>query len=130
MLQMPLSPIRPLAVAGIVALMACGPGTTSSFAAEEQAAAEESVKDCVADLDAGFREEDGKYFFTMNFQNKCARAVQCSVEAYITSFRGPISAQTVLHLPAREQTPTQKSYTIRVNANGGSAQYGRDCSFE
>jgi hypothetical protein len=127
---MPLSLVRLLAAAGIVAFMACGPGMTSSFAAENQAAAEDSVKGCIADLDAGFREEDGKYFFTMNFQNSCARPVQCSIQAYITSYRGPISAQTVLHLPAREQAPSETRYSIRVNANGGSAQYGRECQFE
>ena len=127
---MPSFLIRPLAAAGIVALTACGPGMTASLAAETQATTEESPKGCIADLDAGFREEDGKYFFTMNFQNNCARPIQCSIQAYITSHRGPISAQTVLHLPAKGQTPIQKSYAIRVNANGGSAQYGRDCSFE
>ena len=127
---MPSSLIRPLAAAGIVALTACDPGMTASFAAEPQTTAEESPKGCIADLDSGFSEEGGKYFFTMNFQNNCARPIQCSIQAYITSHRGPISAQTVLHLPAKEQTPTQKSYVIRVNANGGTAQYGRDCSFE
>jgi hypothetical protein len=127
---MPLPLIRLLAAAGVVGLTACGPGMTSLFAAENRAADEQSAKECIADLDAGFREDGDKYFFTMNFQNNCARPIQCSIQAYITSHRGPISAQTMLHLPAKEQAPTQKSYTIRVNANGGSAQYGRDCSFE
>jgi hypothetical protein len=125
-----LSLIRPLAAAGIAALAVCGPGMTQSFATENQAADEGSVQGCIADLDAGFREEQGKYFFTMNFQNNCARRIQCSVQAYITSHRGPISAQTILHLPAKEQAPSETRYSIRVNANGGSAQYGRECSFE
>ena len=124
-----LSLIRPLAAAGVVAIMICGAGTTSSFAAETPAAAEESAKGCVADLDASFSEQGGKYFFTMNFQNNCDKPIMCSIDAYITSFRGPVTAHTILHFPAKAQTPAHKSYAVRVNAMSGTVQYGRSCNF-
>jgi hypothetical protein len=123
------SAIRLMTAAGIVTTALFGPGPTMSFAAEDGLTAEQSAKECIADLDTGYSDDAGKYFFTMNFQNNCDKPIKCTIEAYITSYRGPVSAHTVLHFPAKEQTPAQKSYAVRVKAIGGVAQYGRDCSF-
>lgn len=126
---MSLSAFRLLAAAGWAAAALFGPGPTVSFAADDQVTSEPSAKECIADLDTGYSDDGGKYFFTMNFQNNCDKPIKCTIDAYITSYRGPVSAHTVLHFPAKEQTPAQKSYAVRVNAMGGVAQYGRDCSF-
>jgi hypothetical protein len=123
------SALRLLAAAGCVAAALFGPGLAVSFAADDQAATEPSAKECIADLDTGYSDNAGKYFFTMNFQNNCDKPIKCTIDAYITSYRGPVSAHTVLHFPPKEQSPAQKSYAVRVNAMGGVAQYGRDCSF-
>ena len=106
---------------------ACGHGP-ASFAADD-GAAPESANQCIADLDSGYSDDQGKYFFTMNFQNNCDKPIMCSIEAYITSFRGPITAHTILHFPARAQEPARKSYAIRVNAMSGTVQSGRACNF-
>jgi hypothetical protein len=129
--ERPMSPstIRLLTAAGCVAAALFGAGPTVSFAAEDQVTTEPSAKECIADLDTGYSDEAGKYFFTMNFQNNCDRPIKCTIDAYITSYRGAASAHTVLHFPPREQTPAQKSYAVQVKAMGGVAQYGRDCSF-
>jgi hypothetical protein len=126
---MSLSAFRLLAAAGCVATALLGAGPAVSFAADDQVATEPSAKECIADLDTGYSDDAGKYFFTMNFQNNCDKPIKCTVDAYITSYRGPVSAHTVLHFPAKEQTPAQKSYAVQVKAIGGVAQYGRDCSF-
>ena len=55
----PLSQIRSLAAAGVLALIVRGCGMPASFAADNPAAAGASARECIADLDAGFREEDG-----------------------------------------------------------------------
>lgn len=123
------SALRLLATAGSLAATLFGPGPTASFAAEEPLTTEQSAKECIADLDTGYSDDAGKYFFTMNFQNNCDKPIKCTIDAYITSYRGPVSAHTILHFPAKEQTPAQKSYAVRVKAIGGVAQYGRDCSF-
>jgi hypothetical protein len=123
------SVLRLLAAAGCVAAALLGPGPAVSFAADDHATTEPSAKECIADLDTGYSDDGGKYFFTMNFQNNCDKPIKCTIDAYITSYRGPVSAHTVLHFPAKEQSPAQKSYAVRVNAMGGVAQYGRDCSF-
>jgi hypothetical protein len=123
------SAIRLMTAAGIVTTALFGPGPTVSFAAEDQVATEQSAKECIADLDSGYTDDAGKYFFTMNFQNNCDKPIMCTIEAYITSFRGPTSARTILHFPPKEQTPAQKSYAVRVKAMSGTVQYGRTCSF-
>jgi hypothetical protein len=126
---MPLSVTRLPAVIGCVAAIAFGPRLTASLAADDSAAPVASAKECIADLDSGYADHAGKYFYTMNFQNNCDKPITCSIDAYITSFRGPISAHSILHFPAMVQTPAHKSYAIRVNAMSGTVQYGRACSF-
>jgi hypothetical protein len=123
-----LSVTRSLAVIGsIFALL--GLGTTVSLAADDKAAQTTSALECVADLDSGYTDEGGKYFFTMNFQNNCDKPILCSINAYITSFRGPITAHTTLQFPPRAQEPARKSYAVRVNAMSGTVQAGRSCNF-
>jgi hypothetical protein len=106
-----------------------GAGVAGSPAAEDAAASASSAQECIADLDFGYTDDAGKYFFTMNFQNNCDKPIMCSIEAYITSFRGPISAHTILQFPARAQEPARKSYAVRVNAMTGTVQAGRTCNF-
>jgi hypothetical protein len=129
--ECPMSPsaLRLLATAGCVAATLFGPGLTVSLAADDPASIEPSAKQCIADLDSGYSDDAGKYFYTMNFQNNCDKPIICTIDAYITSFRGPISAHTILHFPAKAQTPAQKSYAVRVNAMSGTVQYGRACNF-
>src|SRR5450756_2398833 len=116
---MSLSVARSLAAVGCVSAT-LGVGMTVSLAATPAT----SAKECIADLDSGYTDEGGKYFFTMNFQNSCDQPIMCSIDAYITSFRGPITAHTILHFPARAQEPARKSYAIRVNAMSGTVQAG------
>ncbi|MDB5516088.1 MAG: hypothetical protein JWQ17_2846 [Tardiphaga sp.] len=123
------SALRLLAATGCVAAALFGPGPTASLAADDQGTAEESATACIADLDSGYSDDAGKYFFTLNYQNNCDKPIKCTIEAYITSFRGPTSAHTTLNFPAKEQTPARKSYAIRVKAMSGTVQSGRDCSF-
>jgi hypothetical protein len=125
---MSLSITRSLAAMGCVAAAVFGSGLTTSFAADD-GVVPETAKECIVDLDGGYSDDGGKYFFTMNFQNNCAKPVMCSIDAYITSFRGPISAHTILHFPAKAQTPARKSYAVRVNAMSGTVQSGRACNF-
>jgi hypothetical protein len=116
-----------LAVGCIVA--ASGAGVVGSPAAEDAATSASSAQECIADLEFGYTDDAGKYFFTMNFQNNCDKPIMCSIEAYITSFRGPISAHAMLQFPARAQEPARKSYAVRVNAMTGTVQAGRTCNF-
>jgi hypothetical protein len=123
------SALRLLAAAGCVAAAPFGPGLTPSFAADDPVTTEQSATECIADLDSDYSEDAGKYFFTMNFQNNCDKPIKCTIQAYVTSFRGPTSAHTTLNFPAKAQTPARKSYAIRVKAMSGTVQSGRNCSF-
>jgi hypothetical protein len=119
---------RSLAALGCI-FATLGPGTTAASAAGDNAEPATSATQCIVDLDSGYTDEGGKYFFTMNFQNNCDKPIMCSIDSYITSFRGPISAHTILHFPPRAQEPARKSYAVRVNAMSGTVQAGRACNF-
>jgi hypothetical protein len=125
---MSLSVTRSLAAIGCL-FATLGPGMTVSLAADDGATPATSAKECIVDLDSGYSDDGGKYFFTMNFQNNCDKPVMCSIDSYITSFRGPITAHAILHFPARAQEPARKSYAVRVNALSGTVQAGRACNF-
>lgn len=88
-----------------------------------------TAKQCIADDDTAYAERDKKFTFTMNFHNDCDRSVTCEVDAYVVGARGPTQGRTTLKFPPKTQLPAKMSYTMRVKAIGGTAQYSRDCRF-
>jgi hypothetical protein len=88
-----------------------------------------TAKQCIGDDDTGYAQTGKTFTFTMNFHNDCDRQIACEVDAYVVSARGPSQGHTTLKFAAKAQTPTKASYTMRVKAIGGTAQYSRDCKF-
>ena len=121
---MRLSFIRTLVATGFVAAL----GASPSFASDDGPPAP-TAKECIVDTSSDFGQDGKQFIFTMNFDNNCDKPIACTIDAYIVGFRGPTSAHTVLHFPPMAQTPAHKSYVVKVKAAGGTAQYGRSCSF-
>jgi hypothetical protein len=114
----------PALVATMIALSAYV-GLPAPAAAEETPTA----KQCISDDDTAYAEDGKKFTFTMNFHNDCDRPIACQIDAYVVGARGPTQGHTTLKFAPKAQAPSKASYTMRVKAIGGTAQYSRDCRF-
>jgi hypothetical protein len=114
-------------VATMLALTACVALAAPAVAAEEAAAL--TAKQCIGDDDTAYAEQGKTYTFTMTFHNDCARPIACEVDAYVVGARGPSQGHTTLKFAPKAQAPSKASYTMRVKAIGGTAQYSRECRF-
>jgi hypothetical protein len=66
----------------------------------------------------------GKVFtYVIGLENKCTKRVKCTVDAYITGAKGPVSVHTVMTLDAK----SKKTYAAKVKTSGGTAEVSRDC---
>jgi hypothetical protein len=90
----------------------------------------ETPKQCIADMEAKFVQDGNIPTFTMAFQNNCARAISCEINAYVVGSRGPTQGHKILKFEPKGQTPTTMQYALRVKELSGSAQYSRDCKFK
>jgi hypothetical protein len=95
------------------------------------AAAEDAptAKQCIGDDDTAYAQDGKAFTFTMNFHNDCDRPIACEVDAYVVGARGPTQGHTTLKFAPKAQEPAKASYTMRVKAIGGMAQYSRECRF-
>ena len=88
-----------------------------------------TAKQCIGDGDSGYAENGKTFTFTMTFHNDCDRPIACEIDAYVVGARGPTQGHTTLKFPPKAQSPSTASYTLRVKAIGGMAQYSRECRF-
>lgn len=89
----------------------------------------EAAKACIADKNAGFWDDNGKYTFKMDFENVCSRRVSCAIDVQVNSAKGSLKDHGVIVFAPRGEMPTAKSYTIPVKSSVGMAQAERHCKF-
>ena len=66
--------------------------------------------------------------FLITLENKCEKRLKCEIFAYVIGAKGPSSGHAVLVLGAKSSgAAAKKSYAMRVNAAGGTAQVSHDC---
>jgi hypothetical protein len=61
--------------------------------------------------------------YVIGLENKCTKRLKCTVDAYITGAKGPVSVHTVMTLDAK----SKKTYAAKVKTSGGTAEVSRDC---
>ncbi|HZC56079.1 MAG TPA: hypothetical protein VE396_08535 [Xanthobacteraceae bacterium] len=103
------------------------PGTKPSDA--QQTPAPDAAKDLQHDLQSclgetgDFVTHGNAFTYVIGIENKCAKRLKCTIDAYITGAKGPVSVHTVMTLDAK----AKKSYTAKVKTSGGTAEVSRDC---
>jgi hypothetical protein len=91
----------------------------------QQAPAPDAAKDLQSCLDetGDFVTHGNAYTYVIGLENKCAKRMKCTIDAYITGAKGPVSVHTVMTLDAK----SKKTYTAKVKTSGGTAEVSRDC---
>ena len=122
---------------GIVALFICA--GVAAAAAEDasgksdpqpkpaEEARADAIKDCIG-TSGEYQTQGKRISFLITLENKCEKRLKCEVFAYVIGAKGPSSGHAVLVLGAQSSgAAAKKSYAMRVNAAGGTAQVSRDC---
>src|ERR1700733_9302807 len=109
-------------------LLVIGAGSVGTAAAEDTAApaaTPDAAKDIQFCLDkTGDFVTHGKAFtYVIGLENKCTKRLKCTVDAYITGAKGPVSVHTVITLDAK----SKKTYAAKIKTSGGTAEVSRDC---
>jgi uncharacterized protein YaaQ len=107
----------------ILSLAICAGFAAAALA--EDAPAPDPAKDIQACLDetGDFVTHGTSFTYVIGLENKCAKRLKCTIDAYITGAKGPVSVHTVMVLDAK----SKKTYPAKVKTSGGTAQVSRDC---
>jgi hypothetical protein len=66
--------------------------------------------------------------YVIGITNTCAKQLRCEIYANVTGARGSSLGHVIMTLgPAGSGAAAQQTYTMRVKAEGGTAQVSRDC---
>jgi hypothetical protein len=95
--------------------------------ADNAAAAASDAAACV-DENGDFETNGSAKSFVFTIKNKCEKRLKCTIDAYVTTAKGPASGHGTLVIePKSHGDAAKKSFTMKVKVAGGTAQVSRDC---
>jgi hypothetical protein len=104
----------------VLSLFCSAPGSVAS--------AEEAAVAACLDQNGDFQAQGKVDSFVFTLQNKCEKRLKCTIDAYITTAKGPASGHgTLIVEPKSHGEAAKKSFSMKVKAAGGAAQVSHDC---
>jgi hypothetical protein len=117
--------VRAAAVLSLMGIsLACAALAPAALA--ESAAASDTAA-CI-DENGGFQTHGNVNSFVFTLQNKCEKRLKCTIDAYVTTARGPASGHGTLIVEQKSHgEAVKKSFSMKVKLAGGTAQVSHDC---
>jgi len=113
----------------VLPLVVCAVFAGCASAADAPVTPVKGVAACIAqDGDFHSKGKVNTYVFTIT--NTCEKRLKCTVDAYVTTAKGPDSGHgTLIVGPKSQGAAAKRSFTMRVKAPGGTAQVSHSCNF-
>jgi hypothetical protein len=96
-------------------------------AAFAEGAAASDTATCIEE-NGDFQTQGKVSSFVFTLQNKCEKRLKCTIDADVTTAKGPASGHgTLIVEPKSHGDAAKNSFSMKVKAAGGTAQVSRDC---
>jgi hypothetical protein len=116
----------PVVGLAVLSFMLCAT-LARAASADGTAAVASDAASCV-DENGDFETNGSAKSFVFTITNKCEKRLKCTVDAYVTTAKGPASGHGTLVIePKSHGDAAKKSFTMKVKVAGGTAQVSRDC---
>jgi hypothetical protein len=93
--------------------------------------AEDAAVAACIEQNGGFQTQGKVDSFVFTLQNKCEQRLKCTIDAYVTTAKGPASGHgTLIIAPKSHGEAAKNSFAMKVKAAGGTAQVSHDCKID